>query len=206
MKVVLATRNINKAGEILRILAESGIEFKTLTDFAGAPDVDEDGATLEENAVKKARSAAVFTGLPALADDTGLEVDALGGAPGVFSARYAGPGCSYGDNNKKLLAALAGLPAAKRSARFRCVMALVYPDGRSITAQGQLEGFISRGARGKDGFGYDPIFEVNALGKTLAELAPEEKNSVSHRALALCAMLKLLKAITAQAGGLKAKG
>ena len=193
MKVVLATRNINKVGEILRILAESDIEFKTLADFAGAPDVDEDGATLEENAVKKALSAAVFTGLPALADDTGLEVDALGGAPGVFSARYAGPGCSYGENNKKLLAALAGLPPAKRSARFRCVMALVYPDGRSFTVQGELKGFIIRRARGKDGFGYDPVFEVNALGKTLAELSPEEKNSISHRALALRAMLTLLK-------------
>ncbi|MCX5786465.1 MAG: XTP/dITP diphosphatase [Elusimicrobia bacterium] len=193
MKIVLATRNPNKSGEILQIFGKSDFEFKTLADFAGAPEVDEDGSTLEENALKKARSAAGFTGLPALADDTGLEVDALGGAPGVFSARYAGPGCSYEENNKKLLEALSGLPAAKRSARFRCVVALVYPDGKSLMAQGQLEGFITRRARGKDGFGYDPVFEVNALGKTLAELAPEEKNSISHRAAALRAMINLLK-------------
>ncbi|HAH32657.1 MAG TPA: non-canonical purine NTP pyrophosphatase, RdgB/HAM1 family [Elusimicrobia bacterium] len=193
MKMVLATHNLNKAGEMLRILAGLDIEFIALPDFAGAPDVEEDGSTLEENAVKKANSAAMFTGLPALADDTGLEVDALGGAPGVFSARYAGPGCSYGENNKKLLSALAGLPSAKRSARFRCVMALVYPGGKLLTAQGQLEGFITLQVMGKGGFGYDPIFEVKGLGKTLAELAPEEKNIISHRAAALRAMLELLK-------------
>jgi len=177
---------------MLRISAGTAFEFKTLADFPGAPEIKEDGLTLEENAIMKARSAAVFTGLPALADDTGLEVDALNGAPGVFSARYAGPACSYAENNIKLLAALAGLPAAKRSARFRCVMALVYPGGKSLTAQGLLEGFITIRARGEGGFGYDPIFEVTALGKTLAELAPEEKNSISHRAAALLAMFKLL--------------
>ncbi|OGR60115.1 MAG: non-canonical purine NTP pyrophosphatase, RdgB/HAM1 family, partial [Elusimicrobia bacterium GWC2_51_8] len=168
-------------------------EFKTLADFPDAPEVKEDGLTLEENAIIKARSAAVFTGLPALADDTGLEVDALDGAPGVFSARYAGPARSYVKNNIKLLAVLAGLPAAKRSARFRCVVALVYPGGKYITAQGLLEGFITIRARGKGGFGYDPVFEVKTLGKTLAELSPAEKNSISHRAAALRAMFKLLK-------------
>ena len=193
LKAVIATTNLHKAGEMLRILAGTAFEFKTLADFPGAPEVKEDGLTLEENAISKARSAAAFTGLPALADDTGLEVDALDGAPGVFSARYAGPACSCAENNIKLLAALAGLPAAKRSARFRCVIALVYPGGKFLTAEGVLEGFITLSARGKGGFGYDPIFEVKALGKTLAELAPEEKNSISHRAAALRAISELLK-------------
>jgi XTP/dITP diphosphohydrolase len=193
LKAVIATRNRHKAAEMAQILSGSGLEFMSLADFPAAPEVEEDGATLEENALKKARSAAAATGLPALADDTGLEVDALGGAPGVFSARYAGPACSFEANNTKLLAALEGVPTKKRAARFRCVIALAWPGGRSLGAQGLLEGFIIDRVRGENGFGYDPIFEVSAVGKTLAELTKEEKNSISHRATALLAMVRLLR-------------
>ena len=180
--VVLATRNRHKLQELLALVPELGLEFRTLADFPGAPEVVEDGKTLEENAVKKARSAALFCGLWALADDTGLEVDALAGAPGVYSARYAGPNCSYSDNNRRLLAGLAGLPEEKRTARFRCVTALSSPDGSVVTAEGVLEGGIALAASGRNGFGYDPLFVVAGSGKTLAELTNEEKNALSHRA------------------------
>jgi len=182
--VVLATRNKHKLKEILELLPGLKVELKTLDDFPGAPDVVEDGATLEENAVKKAKSAALFCRLWAIADDTGLEVDALGGAPGVYSARYAGPGCSYSDNNLKLLAELSGLPPEKRAARFCCVMALSSPTGSVIMVEGRLEGRIAPAPSGVNGFGYDPLFLVTDAGKTLAELTPAEKNAISHRAAA----------------------
>ena len=180
--VVLATRNRHKLGEILTLMPGLKLNIKTLDDFPGAPEVMEDGKTLEENAVKKAKSSALFCGFWALADDTGLQVDALGGGPGVYSARYAGPECSCAGNNLKLLAELAGLPPEKRTARFCCVMALVSPGGSVITVEGRLEGWIALAASGANGFGYDPLFVVARLGKTLAELTPEEKNSLSHRA------------------------
>ncbi len=180
--IVLATRNRHKIGEMLALLPELKLEIKTLADFPGAPEVVEDGKTLEENAVKKAKSAALFCGLWALADDTGLEVDALGGSPGVYSARYAGPECSYSDNNRRLLAELAGLPAEKRAARFRCVTALSSPGGAVVMAEGRLEGRIALAVSGGNGFGYDPLFVVKDLEKTLAELTDEEKNALSHRA------------------------
>lgn len=180
--VVLATRNRHKLEEILALIPGLRLEMKTLDAFPGAPEVIEDGKTLEENAVKKAKSAALFCGLWALADDTGLQVDALGGAPGVYSARYAGPECSYADNNRRLLAEMAGLPPEKRSARFRCVMALASPGGSIITVEGRLEGVIALCASGSNGFGYDPLFVAAGFGKTLAELTAEEKNALSHRA------------------------
>ena len=180
--IVLATRNKHKLQELRALIPGLRLEFRTLADFPGAPEVVEDGETLEENAVKKAKSAALFCGLWALADDTGLEVDALGGAPGVYSARYAGPQCSYADNNSRLLAELSGFPAEKRTARFRCVTALSSPGGSVVTAEGRLEGRIALAASGGNGFGYDPLFVVDESGKTLAELTKEEKNALSHRA------------------------
>ncbi|MFA6433668.1 MAG: RdgB/HAM1 family non-canonical purine NTP pyrophosphatase [Elusimicrobiales bacterium] len=196
--VVLATRNRHKLGELLALIPGLELEFRTLADFPGAPEVVEDGKTLEENAVKKAGSAALFCGLWALADDTGLEVDALGGAPGVYSARYAGPGRSYADNNLKLLAELDGVPPGRRTARFSCVMALASPGGPVTTVEGRLEGVIALAAFGANGFGYDPLFVAAGQEKTLAELAPEEKNALSHRAAAVRKMepyLRRLKAV-----------
>lgn len=196
--VVLATRNRHKLGELLALIPGLKLRMKTLADFPGAPEVLEDGKTLKENAVKKAKSAALFCGLWALADDTGLQVDALGGAPGVYSARYAGPECSYADNNLKLLAELAGLPPEKRTARFRCVMALASPGGSVITTEGRLEGGIAFAASGSNGFGYDPVFVVAGLGKTLAELTPDEKNVLSHRAGAVRKIEPYLRRLKAE--------
>ncbi|MBU2572969.1 MAG: RdgB/HAM1 family non-canonical purine NTP pyrophosphatase [Elusimicrobia bacterium] len=206
--VVLATRNKNKVREILAILAESAIDFKTLDDFPGAPEVIEGADTLEENAAKKAKSAALYCGRWALADDTGLEVDSLGGKPGVLSARYAGPGSSYADNNRKLLAALDGVPHEKRTARFRCAVALASAGGSTVIMEGCLEGFITREPSGSRGFGYDPVFAVAASSadagrgqgpvRTLAELSPLEKNAVSHRAAALKKIIPYLRRLKAE--------
>ncbi|OGS07883.1 MAG: non-canonical purine NTP pyrophosphatase, RdgB/HAM1 family [Elusimicrobia bacterium RIFOXYA12_FULL_51_18] len=197
--VVLATRNKYKFNEILELLPGLKVEMKTLDNFPGAPEVVEDGATLEENASKKAKSAALFCGFWALADDTGLQVDALGGAPGVYSARYAGPGCSYSDNNLKLLAELAGLPPEKRTARFCCVMALSSPAGSVITVEGRLEGRMTCAPLGANGFGYDPLFLIPGVGKTLAELTPAEKNALSHRAAAVVKIEPYLKRLIGRA-------
>lgn len=162
----------------------------------GLPEVDEDRPTLEGNAEKKAVETARAAGAWALADDTGLEVEALGGAPGVISARWAGPGCTYADNCAKLLREMNGIPAAKRRAAFRTVMALSDPSGRTESVEGRLDGAIAETARGSGGFGYDPLFLL-ADGRTLAELGPDEKNGVSHRGRALRAILPRLKALAA---------
>ena len=155
------------------------------------PEIDEPYETLLENAVHKARSVTMFTGLTAVADDTGLEVEALGGAPGVFTARFAGPGATYDDNVSKLLSELEGVD--DRSARFRTVVALVRPGGVGVTAEGVLEGRIARQRRGAYGFGYDPVFEVpDQGGRTLAEIPEDEKNRISHRARALHGLAELL--------------
>ena len=183
--LVIATFNPHKLLKIRAILPPLPLALKALSDFPGAAPAEEDGATLEENAVKKALAAARFTGLWALADDTGLEVDALGGAPGVYSARYAGGDCSCAANNLKLLAELSGLPPEKRTARFRCVMALASPGGSVITVEGRLEGRIALSTSGTGGFGYDPLFLPAGADKTLAELTPGEKNALSHRAAAV---------------------
>ncbi len=194
--VVVATFNRHKLREITGILPGLDLELKSLADFPGAVPPDEDGATLEENALKKARSAAAFTGLWALADDTGLEVDALGGAPGVRSARYAGEAATPAGNNALLLAELSGVPPEKRTARFVCVMALVPPSGEPVISRGVLEGRICAGPRGGEGFGYDPLFELAGSARTLAELTAAEKNSLSHRALALKGILPALRALS----------
>src|SRR5579863_3914022 len=153
-KIVLATRNSNKVKEITAIFGDTPIEFVTLDAFPGAPEVVEDGATLEENAQKKAYEIAKFTNQIALADDSGLEVDFLDGMPGVISARFAGAGCSFADNNKKLLKLLKGVPTEHRKARFRCVMALAVPKGATQTVEGFLDGYITDRPRGEEGFGY----------------------------------------------------
>jgi len=191
-ELVLATRNRHKAAELLMLLGDPRITIRTLDEFPGAPDVVEDGDTCEANAVKKARAIAEYTGLPAVADDTGLEVDALGGRPGVHAARYAGEHATYEDNCRKLLLELTGVSPAQRTARFLTVAAIALPSGRVRVAQGVLDGMIAEEASGTLGFGYDPVFFVPELGKTLAQLSADQKNTVSHRAKAFIQAKHLL--------------
>jgi XTP/dITP diphosphohydrolase len=186
--VILATRNANKVKEITAIFQDTPIQFLTLDQCPGVPEVVEDCPTLEGNAQKKAYEIARFTQKIALADDSGLEVEYLDGAPGVMSARFAGPGCSYADNNEKLLGLLKGVPTQYRRARFRCVMALAVPGGATQTVEGSLDGYITERPRGEEGFGYDPVFLVPDYGKTLAEMSPSLKNTISHRSKALQAI------------------
>lgn len=163
-----------------------------MSDYPGVRGAREDGRTLRENAAKKAAACAKATGELSLADDTGLEVDVLNGRPGVYSSRFAGPACSCEDNNRKLLRLLRGVIGAKRSAFFRCVAALAWPDGKTIFKEGGLKGRITDACRGRRGFGYDPLFEVPGLKKTFAELGLKVKNRVSHRAKAFKKMRNVL--------------
>jgi XTP/dITP diphosphohydrolase len=187
VKFVLATLNRDKARELAALLALPGVEIVALADWPDAVAPEENGATLLENARIKARAALERTGLPAIADDTGLEVDALGGRPGVHAARYAGPAASYADNVAKLLAEMAGVAPERRAARFRTACVACFPGGREVVADGTLEGAIGTSPAGANGFGYDPVF-VLPDGRTLAELSSEEKNSRSHRARAIKAL------------------
>ena len=191
-ELVLATRNRHKVEELVALLGDLGITIRTLDEFPDAPDVVEDGDTCEANAVKKARAIAEFTGLPAVADDTGLEVDALGGRPGVYAARYAGEDATYEDNCRKLLRELTGVPREQRTARFLTVAAIALPSDGIRVAQGTLDGVIAEEASGTLGFGYDPVFLIPELGKTLAQLTAGEKNRVSHRAKAFAKVRALL--------------
>ncbi|MDA8358032.1 MAG: RdgB/HAM1 family non-canonical purine NTP pyrophosphatase [Actinomycetota bacterium] len=190
LRLVLATANQDKAAEIAAILAAvPAVEL--LGRPADVPDVEETGSTLVENARLKARSLVHATGQAAVADDTGLEVDALGGAPGVYSARYAGPGAGYADNVAKLLSELAGLADAggERRARFVTVALVAFPDGREVVAEGVVDGFISSAPRGSGGFGYDPIFVPDeGGGLTFAEMPPVGKHAISHRGRAFRAL------------------
>ncbi|MFO0773739.1 MAG: XTP/dITP diphosphatase [Nitrospiraceae bacterium] len=192
-ELVLATRNADKGRELQAILSDLGIRIRTMAEYPDAPEVVEDGATCRDNALKKALSAQRHTGLPAIADDTGLEVDALGGRPGVFAARYAGEHATYADNCRKLLQELDGVPTEGRGARFVTYAAIAYPDGATEVAHGVLEGRIAEQAQGQGGFGYDPVFYVPTLGRTLAEIAPAEKNRISHRGLAFQQAKNLLQ-------------
>ena len=192
-ELVLATRNRHKGEELAALLADLGIRIRTLDDFPDVHEVDEDGMTCEANAIKKATEMAQATGLPAVADDTGLEVDALGGRPGVYAARYAGEHATYEDNCNKLLEELRGVPMAQRAAAFVTVAAIAFPNGEVQVARGRLEGLITETAIGSAGFGYDPVFLVPELGKTLAELTPAEKNRVSHRAKAFAKAKEILR-------------
>ena len=192
-ELVLATRNRHKSEELTALLGDLGITIRTLDEFPGAPEVVEDGDTCEANAVKKARAIADFTGLPAVADDTGLEVDALGGRPGVYAARYAGEDATYEDNCRKLLQELTGVPRERRTARFLTVAAIALPSGGIRMAQGTLDGVIAEEASGTLGFGYDPVFLIPELGKTLAQLSSDQKNTISHRAKAFTQARDLLR-------------
>lgn len=191
-ELVLATRNRHKGEELAALLSALGIGIRTLDEFPEVPDVIEDGETCEANAIKKARAVSKATGLMAVADDTGLEVDALGGRPGVFAARYAGEHATYEDNWKKLLRELSGVPPDRRTARFMTVAAMALPSGEVQVTTGKLEGVISEEPAGTRGFGYDPVFFVPELGKTLAQLSAEEKNRISHRAKAFAQVREIL--------------
>lgn len=188
-RLVVASKNPDKISEIEEVLRDTDLADEIVRGLDW-PDVEETGATLAENALLKARAVVDATGLPALADDTGLEVSALDGAPGVHTARFAGSGARYEDNVAKLIEVLDG--HSDRSARFRTVVALKFPDGVEIVSEGDLEGVIAQRPRGRRGFGYDPVFEVD--GRTLAEMDVEEKNSLSHRARAIRALAENLGA------------
>jgi XTP/dITP diphosphohydrolase len=181
--LVIATRNAGKTSEIRSLLADFPIEIRNLNDFGPIPEVEEDGTTFDENAYKKAHFAARILGFPALADDSGLVVKALDGAPGVYSARYAGPDASDAERCTKLLEAMAG--QAERDAAFECVVSIAVPEGPALTYEARCEGQITHQPSGDSGFGYDPIFFHPASDKTFAQMTMEEKNAVSHRGLAL---------------------
>lgn len=193
-KIVLASGNLGKVREINKLFAGYGIEVLPQSDF-GVPEVPETGTTFVENAIIKARHAAELTGLPAISDDSGIEVDALDARPGVYSARYAGEKASDTDNNNKMLAELEGVPEAERTARYWCVLAFMrhHNDPVPIITQASWEGRILETPVGEGGFGYDPIFYVPTHGCSSGELSMEEKNKISHRALALQAMLEEFK-------------
>lgn len=191
MKIFIATKNHNKLKELERILIPMGFEVLSENDLEKPlPEVEETGTTYEENALLKAHSGFKKTGLITVADDSGLSVDILDGAPGLYSARYSGTGATYASNNEKLLAALDGVPRDKRTATFVSAIACVFPDGREFTVRGECKGYIADKCRGEGGFGYDPLFVCEA--GCYAEMTPEEKDRVSHRGNALRAFKKEL--------------
>ena len=192
MKVFIATKNHHKLTELKRILVPMGFEVLSENDLdKPLPEVDETGTSYEENALLKAHSGLRVTGLITVADDSGLSVDFLDGAPGLYSARYSGMGASYASNNEKLLAALDGVPYEKRTATFVSAIACVFPDGREFTVRGECKGFVAEECHGDGGFGYDPLFICDA--GCYAEMTPEEKDRVSHRGNALRAFKEELK-------------
>ena len=198
MRYVLASANSDKAREIREILAAAGLDLELVARPADVPDVEESGATLEENARLKAIAICTATGEPAIADDTGLEVDALGGAPGVRSARYAGEHATYADNVAKLLAELVGVPPERRAARFTTVAVARFPDGREVAAMGDVSGTIAEDARGREGFGYDPLFVPDeGDGRSFAEMTPQEKHDLSHRGRAFRTLADGLRIVEA---------
>lgn len=184
-KVIFATGNEGKMREIRTILEDSGLEILSLKDAGIDVDIVEDGNTFEENAIIKARKIMEMTGEIVLADDSGLEVDYLNKEPGIYSARYAGENTPYSIKNKMIIDRLEGVPDEKRTARFVCAIAAVFPDGQIVTAKGTIEGIIGYEEKGGNGFGYDPIFYVPEYGCTTAELSMEQKNEISHRGKAL---------------------
>lgn len=201
-RLVLATTNTGKLAELAALVGEWGtVECIPLTVVAGASPADEPAATYAENAIAKARAVAVASGLPALADDSGLEVDALGGAPGVRSARWAGDAATDAGRNARLLDALRGVAPGARTARFRCVVALAWPDGRVESAEGACEGRVATVPRGTRGFGYDPIFVADDLGCTFGEASAEEKRRIDFRARAMRALGAKLGRLALRAPG-----
>ena len=187
-RIVLATFNRDKVRELRQLLGGVPVEVIGLYEIPGANAAPEAGHTVKENALEKARAAYDLTGSTAIADDTALEVDVLGGKPGIYAARFAGPGATYSDNVRRLLEVMDG--REPRTARFRTCCVACMTDGREIAAEGVLEGRILGAPRGQEGFGYDPVFEVEGTGRTLAEMTPSEKNEVSHRARAMKLLLE----------------
>ena len=197
-KLLVATHNRGKVAELADMLQHLAIDWLTLDDAGVTLDVAETGATFRENAILKATAYAQLTGLLTLADDSGLEVDALQGAPGVYSARYGGTGLTPVQRYEYLLANLAGVPWTERTARFRCVVALAQPAGLRGTAEGTCEGLIALTPAGNHGFGYDPVFYVAEKGVTMAELPAEVKHQISHRGRAVAALLPRLRQVLAE--------
>jgi XTP/dITP diphosphohydrolase len=192
MKIVLATHNKDKCAEMSALLSSFPIEILTLGDFPRIGEITEDGATLEENAYIKARTVHSLTGFPSLADDTGLEVNALSGQPGIYSARYAGENCSYLENVQKLLHEMEHIPHDMRTAHFKTIIAFV-GENMELVSEGIIKGMITTKPKGVGGFGYDPVFYVPNKGKTYSEMEITEKNQISHRAKAIQNMTKLLE-------------
>lgn len=190
--IVIATHNPDKKKEIMIALHELGVNILFLDNFPEIGEIEETGSTLLENSLIKARTVSAITGKPAIADDTGLEVDALNGAPGIYSARYAGINVSYEDNVRKLLSEMSSTDMDSRTARFRTVVSF-HSQNKELWTEGVIEGSITMGAIGTGGFGYDPVFRVEKTGKTFAEMTRREKNKISHRGVALEKMCKLLK-------------
>lgn len=185
MKIIVATRNPGKVGEFQAMLGRLGYDIESLLDYDTAPETEETGSTFEENAELKSKEAAAYFGHAVLSDDSGLEVDALDGAPGVYSARFAGENKSDAANNALLLEKLADTPADQRTARFVCALSLAKPSGETLTVRGTMEGQIGFEQKGTNGFGYDPLFLIPALNQTAAELTKSEKAAISHRGQAL---------------------
>ena len=192
MKIVIATSNQNKLRELKELLKGFDVQLLSLTDFPDCPPVVEDGESFAENALKKAQTICAHTGLLTIADDSGLEVDCLEGRPGIFSARYAGEGADDRNNYEKLLQEIKGVAPENRGARFRCVLAIAAPSGRQRIVDGEYRGFIITEPRGENGFGYDPVFIDTISGLTFAEMKPDQKNQISHRARALHELVKIL--------------
>ena len=195
MKILLATQNLGKVRELRDLLLDEEIEVLSLQDIPDWEDVEENGVTFADNAALKAREAVRRTGLIALADDSGLEVDALEGAPGVYSARYAGEPKDDERNNDKLLQLLETIPEDKRTARFRCALVMATPFGEEYLTEGAVEGRILTQRRGLDGFGYDPVFYLPEFARTMAELTLAEKNKLSHRAQAFRQVIPILRSL-----------
>ena len=191
-EIVIATHNPDKEKEIMTALRELGVNILSLDSFPEIGEIEETGSTLLENSLIKARTVSAVTGKPAIADDTGLEVDALNGAPGIYSARYAGINVSYEDNVRKLLSEMSSFDMDSRTARFRTVGSF-HSSNEELWTEGVIEGSITRNAIGKGGFGYDPVFRLRKTGKTFAEMTRKEKNRISHRGVALDKMCQLLK-------------
>ena len=191
-EIVIATHNPDKKKEIMIALRELGVNILSLDSFPEIGEIEETGSTVLENSLIKARTVSAVTGKPAIADDTGLEVDALNGAPGIYSARYAGINVSYEDNVRKFLSEMSKFDMDSRTARFRTVVSF-HSSNEELWTEGVIEGSITRNAIGKGGFGYDPVFRVRKTGKTFAEMTRKEKNRISHRGVALDKMRQLLK-------------
>jgi len=196
--IVLASRNPKKIKELKALLADLPVRVLSLDDFCGVPEVEETGQTFAENAEIKAKTVAQATGLISVADDSGLEVDALGGQPGVYSNRFAGPDATDRDKYMRILELLQGVPDDNRTARFHAAVAVATPEGETVVVEGTCEGRIAREPRGEGGFGYDPIFYLPEFGRTMAELPPDVKNQISHRAKAMHAAKNVIRRLLSE--------